>query len=665
MEGTALVEDNSPTPSGVQRIKIDAGQRRPHSYEDAEAKAIVRDLIVRHRNVGAVLIIRAGAKSGALSRWIAPRSALSALGSLRVPVHGNRGDASVVGARICEDKALTKEVIGAQGVSTPRARRVSTAAQAKRFARDICAPVVIKPRFGTQGKGVSVNLRTDEEIDAAFSLLKNARYAMVEEFVRPVREYRVLATAEACHSVIRRIPPHVTGDGKSTIRSLIERKNRHRLTVPSTADTAIPMDSETERFLAEGGLTLDSVLADGITVGVRGVGGVSGGAEPMECFDDVDESVKSIAVAAVAAIPGLNWAGVDVIVDEGGNPQVIEVNSAADISCSAYPFYGEPRDLGKLVWERLVHRDAVKASLPTVIDTPLLEADPARAESDGVTSPVRVASLIADRLIADGISVTKLAPELISFDGPDGPAWFSGTGTLNDPVLAFAFMSIHGVVMRLAAVRGIPAAPYRTVNSPTQLRDALSGDDPSPRVTPYKSSWRGGLNDPEQFLKDWEEEGGGQRPVLVQDAIAGRHLRLAATPNGVLTVLGRELVTDSELASACEVARRTVAMIPQLNWAMVEVILPDDARLGSAMLEGIVGRPVVNPDDLVISGSIGRLLDYLVDLAVTQLPPYSAGDATVEAAKRDAGSIRRRVRHFRRRIGGLARRAAGRLKRGH
>ena len=514
----------------------------------------------------------------------------------------------------------------------------------------------MKPRFGTQGVGVSVNLTDEAEVRAAFGELRFPRNSLVELYVPPIREYRIIATDRECMRIVQRVAPHVRGDGESTIRELIAEKNEHRLTNPCTADTQIPTNAPVERFLAAKGLTLDSVIPANETVLVSGVGGVSGGAEPRECLAQTDATVKDIAVAAVASIPGLKWAGVDVIVDERGDPWVLEVNSAADISCSAYPFYGTPRNLGGAIWERLVHRDAVSAALPTGTKRAAsLHTSPTRALPKGSRRRKSFATLLQEHLEVQGRSFSVPAPGFLQLEGPAQDTWFANAGTVNDLAISGAFASMHGIVMRLASSANIPAVPYRVIRSPGEACAYLEGSPESQAMTPYRSRWRQGLSKPERYLQKWEDSEPKVGQVVIQERCVGTHLRVMATRTSILLVVGSHAVHDEAITNASEIAKRTVRMIPQLNWAFVEVLVPgasptdDTPSKNLALLEGILYSPMLLPSDLVLAGSVKNAMSYLVELGEASLPPYKSGNKAVRKAQRQAASLaqqlRQQVRH--------------------
>ena len=76
---------------------------------------------------------------------------------------------SGVAEAIAQDKELTKQLLNAAGVPVPLGRPVSDAADGWAAALEIGLPVVVKPQDGNQGKGVTVNIVTREQLDAAYA----------------------------------------------------------------------------------------------------------------------------------------------------------------------------------------------------------------------------------------------------------------------------------------------------------------------------------------------------------------------------------------------------------------------------------------------------------------------------------------------------------------
>ena len=75
---------------------------------------------------------------------------------------------SAIAEGIARDKDLTKSLLSACGVPVPEGRMVDEPADAWEAAQDIGLPVVVKPNDGNHGRGVSLDLRTQAEVEAAF-----------------------------------------------------------------------------------------------------------------------------------------------------------------------------------------------------------------------------------------------------------------------------------------------------------------------------------------------------------------------------------------------------------------------------------------------------------------------------------------------------------------
>ena len=67
---------------------------------------------------------------------------------------------SAIAESIAQDKELTKKLLHAAGVPVPLGRPVRDAQDAWVAAQEVGLPVVVKPRDGNQGKGVTVNITT-------------------------------------------------------------------------------------------------------------------------------------------------------------------------------------------------------------------------------------------------------------------------------------------------------------------------------------------------------------------------------------------------------------------------------------------------------------------------------------------------------------------------
>ncbi|MBX9460425.1 MAG: hypothetical protein KL785_04250 [Brevundimonas sp.] len=154
---------------------------------------------------------------------------------------------------------------------------------------------------------------------------KTCSEVLVEEQVQGedlrlvVIDYRVVACA------LRR-PPRVFGDGRSTLRALIEHQSRRR-EAATGGESKIPVDGETERTLAEAGYALDDVAPEGEEVLVRKAANLHLGGTIHDVTDEVHPELIRAAVAAARAID-IPVTGIDLMVKSPREPDYafIEAN---------------------------------------------------------------------------------------------------------------------------------------------------------------------------------------------------------------------------------------------------------------------------------------------------------------------------------------------------
>eukprot|EP01032_Pedospumella_encystans_P028454 gene28454-32139_t len=85
---------------------------------------------------------------------------------------------------IAQDKELTKKLLDAAGVPVPHGRSAEDEEDAWKAANEVGLPVVIKPKDGNQGKGVTVNITTREQVFKAFNAAREFRDdILVERFL--------------------------------------------------------------------------------------------------------------------------------------------------------------------------------------------------------------------------------------------------------------------------------------------------------------------------------------------------------------------------------------------------------------------------------------------------------------------------------------------------
>ena len=121
---------------------------------------------------------------------------------------------SAISESIAQDKDLTKMLLDAAGVPVPLGRSVTSAEEAWEAARELGGPVVVKPRDGSQGRGVAVNIETRERVIQAFEVAEEISSEVIVERYIPGHDFRLLVVGGNLVAASRRDPPQVTGDGR-------------------------------------------------------------------------------------------------------------------------------------------------------------------------------------------------------------------------------------------------------------------------------------------------------------------------------------------------------------------------------------------------------------------------------------------------------------------
>jgi GNAT-family acetyltransferase (TIGR03103 family) len=225
---------------------------------------------------------------------------------------------SAVAMSICDDKAVTRRIVERAGVVVPEQLEVGGGdAELQVFLRRH-GKVVVKPARGEQGRGVAVGLDTMEAVAAAIEAARTVSHQVIveqhvdgEDLRLVVIDYRLVAAA------IRR-PPHVVGDGRSTVRALIDRQSRRRAAATG-GESRIPVDGETIRCLAGQGFDLDQVLPEGTEIMVRKAANLHAGGTIHDVTAEIHPRLAEAAIRAARAIE-IPVVGIDFVVASPRQP---------------------------------------------------------------------------------------------------------------------------------------------------------------------------------------------------------------------------------------------------------------------------------------------------------------------------------------------------------
>jgi cyanophycin synthetase len=270
------------------------------------------------------------------------------------------------------DKAAVHGILARASLPVPEhvELRASDLAAAGRFL-DGGGPCAVKPARGTgASSGVTTGIRTRAELARAW--LRAGRLSswnLVERHVAG-EVYRVLVLDGEVLDVVRRRPPLLVGDGRSTIEQLVRRENLARVEARGALGLSpLRLDLDLILTLERQGLGLGSVPAAETTVEVKGTTQQNRSQDNVTVALPPPRLVGEVARAAGAV--GLRLAGVDVIATTlagslaecGG--VVLEVN--ADPGLHHHYRVAEPASatpVAELILDRLLPPAAGRATAP-------------------------------------------------------------------------------------------------------------------------------------------------------------------------------------------------------------------------------------------------------------------------------------------------------------
>ncbi|GKS94453.1 cyanophycin synthetase [Acidovorax sp. SUPP2825] len=265
---------------------------------------------------------------------------------------------SAIAEGIASDKDLTKSLLKSCGVPVPEGQVVNSPEEAWEAAQDIGLPVVVKPSDGNHGRGVTLDLRKQADIEAAYHVAyPEGSDVMVERFI-PGDEHRVLVVGGKVVAAARGEVVSITGNGRSTVQELIDTQlnsdprrgyeEEYPLElIQVDANVAVQLE------LKRQDLSATAVPEAGREVVVQRNGNVA-----VDCTDEVHPEVAYIAALA-AKVVGLDIAGIDLVARDIGRPlqeqsgAIVEVNAGPGLLMHLKPAIGAPRPVGQAIAEHL------------------------------------------------------------------------------------------------------------------------------------------------------------------------------------------------------------------------------------------------------------------------------------------------------------------------
>lgn len=262
------------------------------------------------------------------------------------------GETSLVAERLSTDKEATKRLWHRLGIPVAAGRVAPSLDEALQAAKVLGWPVVAKPRSADYGNGVTTDIRDEETLRQAY---RDARAegddVLIERHLHGAL-HRLLVVGGRLVSAVRREPPALRGDGRRTVRRLIELANRDARRGPDFRwpVRTLRVGPRELSTLAAAGMSLETILPVGATLPLRNDPMTTGGSRTIDVTDEVHPETRALACDA-ARIIGLDIAGLDLIATNIARPLAdqgagfLEINAEPALYLHLRPVCDTTRDV--------------------------------------------------------------------------------------------------------------------------------------------------------------------------------------------------------------------------------------------------------------------------------------------------------------------------------
>ncbi|WP_116133643.1 cyanophycin synthetase [Tropicimonas sp. IMCC34043] len=354
---------------------------------------------------------------------------------------------SHIAVEIAADKELCTRLLHDLGLPVPKQRVVRDPEGAADAASRIGYPVVIKPVDGNHGRGVVVNVQTDEQAEEAFLIAEQEGSGVVVESMILGDDHRLLVVNGKLVAAAKRMPGHVVGNGSDSIAELVAKVNEdpRRGKGHENMLTRLELDEVADRMLAEKGYTHDSVPPEGEVVYLRKTANLSTGGTAIDVTDVIHPDNKLMAERAIRAV-GLDLGGVDFLTTDitqsfretGG--AICEINAGPGMRMHIAPSEGKGRDVGGAVMDMLFPEGA-PARIPIAALT-------------GTNGKTTTARMLAHVMKMAGFTVGQTSTDAVYVDGNvtvkgDMTGPMAASMVLRDPTVDMAVLeTARGGIVR-------------------------------------------------------------------------------------------------------------------------------------------------------------------------------------------------------------------------
>jgi len=264
-------------------------------------------------------------------------------------------------------KDMVGEFLEVCGLPTPKGKACNSLEELIEEAHALGFPVVVKPVDGHKGQGVTTGIENDAQVEKALKVIMSSTAngkiptggVLVQRQIYGY-DHRLVTVGGKFAAALKRIPAYVVGNGKNTIKELIDVENLKEV----RADTArsplckIKLDEDMLDFMKKQNLSPETIPAEGQEIVLRRVANISAGGVSINVTKDMHP--KNIEmVENISRFFNVNVMGIDVLAKDisqpwtAGNFGIIEINAGPGVFMHLAPAEGGAVDIPGKIMEHL------------------------------------------------------------------------------------------------------------------------------------------------------------------------------------------------------------------------------------------------------------------------------------------------------------------------
>lgn len=225
----------------------------------------------------------------------------------------------------CMDKHTTNKLLKEAGLNVP-AQQIAGRPKDNIEFLEKHEKIVVKPAFGEQGRGITVDVTTKDEMKQAVEYAGHLDEKIILEEMVEGEDLRIIVIDRKVVAAATRKPPTIIGDGETQIEVLIKKLSRRREKATS-GESKIPVDNELKRTVHNAGYSMDEVLPKNRKLEVRKTANLHTGGTIHDVTPGLHPKLIEAAEEAARALD-IPVVGLDFMVKSPKKPDylVIEAN---------------------------------------------------------------------------------------------------------------------------------------------------------------------------------------------------------------------------------------------------------------------------------------------------------------------------------------------------